>query len=388
METVKPTKSGFASIAVPHVKQTEYLIEGIPNVRIRVGAKGALGFSLMKRVGGKPKRITMDVKELTKSGVQRAMLDAQGHAEIEADVGDINLRTVGEAIIDNDRLSDGTRGNYKNNLSRLIEFLGTKLTGNANDLLIAHREISDKYGKVSANNAMRFYRHVLNIAHARYNTRVEFPTDKLRVLKIWNTEKPRARRAEFSDIPAIWNAADRFPDPWGRILKFYLLTDMRNTEPFKMEVIGDDFVLPEDKAKNRQMHSIPMTPTLRLLYGDGFGVKNGRRVTPLVEDELGIKLTPHDYRRTFSSLANHAGVPDYTISMLLNHKKQDITGRYVGRTRDSMLLGLLKVEEAIEELLEGTVQQDEFDDPGKAIDARLERIRAIRARGEKRRGEK
>lgn len=46
MESIKPTKSGFAAIAVPHKKQTEYLIDGVPNVRTRVGATGKLGFSL------------------------------------------------------------------------------------------------------------------------------------------------------------------------------------------------------------------------------------------------------------------------------------------------------------------------------------------------------
>ena len=375
MDTIKPTKQGFASIAVPHEKQTEYLLDGLPKVRIRVGARGTLGFSLRSRINGKEKRLTLDVKQLSKSGVMSAILEAERRAEVEADVGVVDLQTIGEAVINNSDIAEGTKRNYKTSLKRLNEMLGTKLTGNAGDLLQAHHRIGEKYGKVSANNALKFYRRVLNYANAAYNTKIEWPVDKLRVLKIWNAEKPRTRRAEFSDIPAIWNAADDFPDPWGRILRFYMLTGLRNTEPFNGKVVGDDFVI--ENTKNKTTHTLPMTPTLKQIYGEGFGVKNGRRVKTLVEEALGIKLSPHDYRRTFSSLANHAGVPDYTISMILNHSKKDITGRYVGRSRDSMLLGLVKVEEAIQEMLQGNVQQNEFDDPHAAL---LKRTRELAAK--------
>ena len=65
MNTVKPTKTGLAKISVPHEKQTEYLIDGVPNVRIRVGATGNLGFSLLNRVDGKMRRISMEVHDMT-----------------------------------------------------------------------------------------------------------------------------------------------------------------------------------------------------------------------------------------------------------------------------------------------------------------------------------
>ena len=381
MESIKPTKSGFASIAVPHPKQTEYLIEGVPMVRVRVGATGKLGFSMMTRVAGKVKRIKLDVQDLSKSGVMGAMVEAQGHAEIEADVGEVNLQSVGRQVIDTSDIKEGTRRNYENNLERLVEFMGTRLTGNAGELLAAHKEIGDKYGPVSANNALKFYRRVLNFANAAYNTKIEWPTKKLGVLKLWNAEKPRERRAEFKDLPAIWEASNHFPDPWGRLTKWYLLTGMRNTEPFKGEVQGDDFVIED--TKNNTTHRVPMTGLMREIYGEGFGVKNGRHITEHLEDATmgALHLSPHDLRRTFSAVANHAGVPDYTISMLMNHKKTDITGRYVGRNRDTMELGLLKVEEALEELVRAPV--DEFSPEEQA--QRERNLKAARERAEARR---
>lgn len=382
MESIKPTKSGFAAIAVPHKKQTEYLIDGVPNVRIRVGATGKLGFSLSTRVAGKSKRITMDVKELSKSGVMAAMLDAKGHAEVEADVGEVNLRSVGDAVIANSDIADGTKRNYRTSLERLIEMLGTRLTGSAGELLEAHRKISDSYGPVSANNALKFYRRVLNYSNAAYGTKIEWPTDKLRVLGIWNKERPREGRAQFSDLPAIWEAADRMPDTWGRLLKLYLLTGLRNTEPFKGRVEGDDLVIED--TKNNTTHRLPLTDTIRELYGDGFTVKNGRHVTERLQALTDIHLTPHDLRRTFAAIANHAGIPDYTLSMLMNHKKTDITGRYVGRNRNTMELALITVEDALTELVETPTEQV-WDADDMSLEARLDRIKKIRERAKQRR---
>lgn len=376
MDTIKPTKADFARISKPSPETVEYIVEGMDGLRVRVGARGQLSFSALIRVGGKRKRIPIKPVELTKNSLRSAIVEARDHAEIEADVGEVNLKSVGQQVIDTSDIKAGTKRNYVNNLERLIEFMGTRLTGNAGEILAAHKQIGEKYGPVSANNALKFYRRVLNYANAAYSTRIEWPTEKLRVLKIWNAEKPRETRAEFKDLPTIWDASNYFPDPWGRILKWYLLTGMRNTEPFKGEVQGDDFVIED--TKNNTTHRVPMTDYMRELYGDGFGVKNGRHITEHLEAVTmgGIHLSPHDLRRTFSAIANHAGVPDYTISMLMNHKKTDITGRYVGRNRDTMELGLLKVEEALEELVKAPVEDFDGDD----LEVRLERIRAARER--------
>lgn len=376
MKTIKPTKSGFSAIAKPHAKQAEYLIDGIPRVRIRVGAKGLLAFSLMTRVNGKLKRVSMDVGNLSKSGVMAALLEAEMHAEIEADVGEVNLRSVGNAVIDNSDISPGTVRNYQTSLTRLIEVLGTRLTGNAGELTEAHRRISSMYGPVSANNALKLYRRVLNYAGAAYGIKAEWPTEKLRVLGLWSKEKPRENRIAFSDMPAVWAAADRMPDPWGRLLKFYLLTGLRNTEPFKGKVDGEDFVITD--TKNSSTHRLPMTGAMTDLYGSGFNVSNGRHITRHLESATGLHVTPHDLRRSFAAIANHAGVPDYTISMLMNHRKVDITGRYVGRNRNSMELALLTIEEAIADMVVAPVSEDD------ALTAKLNRIRAAMERSRQR----
>lgn len=50
----------------------------------------------------------------------------------------------------------------------------------------------------------------------------------------------------------------------------------------------------------------------------------------LIEQETGIKVSPHDMRRTFASAGEIAGITPRALSQLLNHSTTaDITSRYV-----------------------------------------------------------
>ena len=103
-----------------------------------------------------------------------------------------------------------------------------------------------------------------------------------------------------------------------------------------------------------------------------------------MEALTGLHLTPHDLRRSFAAIANYAGGPDITISMLMNHKKTDITGRYVGRDRYSVELALLTIEQAIGKMIEDPVESM-FEVYDRSIEARLGKIREAQDRARKRR---
>ena len=361
MEAIKPTKTGFASIQKPHSKQTEYRIEGMSGIRIRVGSKGALAFSVRVRVNDSVRRVPMQVKDLSKAGVMAALVEAKAHAKVMANVGPVNLQSVGEAVIRDSDISAGTERNYKNALRHLSEALGTKLTDDAGELLMAHRKITEAYGAVSANNCLKFYRRCLNYANAAHGVGLAWPTDALRTLKIWAKEKPRQGRVEFRDLRRVWHAAShQMPEPWGRLTLFYLITGLRNTEALKGSPEGDDFVVVD--TKNGTDHKLPMTGLMRHYYQDGFDVKNGRHVTDYLEEFTGLHFTPHDLRRTFAAVANHAGVSTHTIDCLLNHTRstEDITGRYIGKNRDTMEIALHEVANAYGRLVaQGELEMDE-----------------------------
>ena len=52
------------------------------------------------------------------------------------------------------------------------------------------------------------------------------------------------------------------------------------------------------------------------------------------ELDLGFTLSAHDLRRTFATLSRELGLNNEDLSILLNHKKQDITEQYVSLSQD------------------------------------------------------
>lgn len=378
METVKPTKAGLAKISTPHAKQTEYLIEGVPNVRIRVGATGNLGFSLLNRVDGKMRRITMEVHEYSKNGILDAMLRAQGQAEVKASLGDKTLRAIGEKIIADANIAEATKKNRLGHLDHLVRVFSNRLTDDAGQIFDAHRRLTREAGPVAANNCMRTYRRIINVAGAAYNIKLQWPTQKLTTLKMMNDERPREGRAEFRQLPEIWRAAFDMPEPWGRLLQFYLLTGLRKQEALTGRVIDDDFVVED--TKNKKTHRLPMTPQMRLLTekpwisaSTGKVVQDGRGATEALEKLTGIHLTRHDLRRTFAAIANDVGATEHTIKMLMNHKKVDVTGNYMGLVRDTLEVNLLKIADRYAEL---TQKPEEVVDEAERLRKSLEQQRA------------
>ena len=100
MDSVKPTKADFAKIAKPSATTIEYIVEDMDGLRVKVGARGQLPFSVPIRIDGKRKRIPIKPTEITKNALRAAVVEARDTAQVTADIGDRTLRTCGEKIID------------------------------------------------------------------------------------------------------------------------------------------------------------------------------------------------------------------------------------------------------------------------------------------------
>lgn len=361
MDTIKPTKADFAKIAKPSAATIEYIVEGMDGLRVRVGARGHLSFSVLLRIDGKRKRVPIKSSELSKPALRAAVVEARAGAQVTADIGDKTLRSIGEKIIEESNIAESTRRNRMGHLEHLVRVFDNRLTDDAGQIFDAHRRLTREEGPVAANNCIRTYRRIVNVAGAAYNVKLTWPTQKIATLKMWNDEFPRETRAEFKQLPEIWGAAFDLPEPWGRLLQFYLLTGLRKQEAITGQVIDDDFVVED--TKNRKTHRLPMTPQMRVLTykpwisaSTGKEVKDGRGATEALEKLTGVHLTRHDLRRTFAAIANDVGATDHTIKMLMNHRKVDVTGNYMGRNRDTMEVNLLKIAERYAELTQAPEQ--------------------------------
>ena len=114
----------------------------MPNVRIRVGATGGHGFSLLNCVDGKMRRITMEVHEHTKNGILDANVRAQGEAEVKASLGDKTLRAIGEKVIEDSKIADATKKNRLGHPEYLVRVFDNRLTDDAGTIFGAHRRLT------------------------------------------------------------------------------------------------------------------------------------------------------------------------------------------------------------------------------------------------------
>ena len=364
MDSVKPTTGGFGKIAKPHDKRTEYAIEGIENARVRVGTKGQLSYSVMyfDPEHGKRKRLALNLDGIaSKNGIRKAITDAIDSAEIAAqDGGYATIPIVGNRIIETGELAKRTKDNYRAALKQIIGEIGDELTDEPDTILAAHRAISKRHGSTQANTALKFYRRILTFSAAAYGTEQQWPAQKLGTLKLWAKERPREGRARMSDIPRIWWAGDSMPEPWGRLMRFYLITGVRNAEAFDGYVEDGDFVIEGEFTKNGETHRLPMTDKMSIVYDEGFGdIRHGRGVTKYLERRTGIHLTPHDFRRTFAGICEMAGVPSHSIGALLNHNQsKSITSRYIGSSREMLGAALALFDAKLNELIEGNTEDN------------------------------
>lgn len=109
---------------------------------------------------------------------------------------------------------------------------------------------------------------------------------------------------------------------------------------------GDQWLIPKEHAKNGQEHLVPLSRQAQQLLASLGESKQGlvvgsRRVPgePLspaalshaarrICKRIGFQFTPHDLRRTASTMMASLGVDTKTISEVLNHADGSVTGIY------------------------------------------------------------
>jgi len=241
-------------------------------------------------------------------------------------------------------------------------------------VLKKHGLITKEKGPAAANNAMRKLRAVLNFSETMYDEQFDFtawknPVRKLTELKAWNPSRRRSRVIHREKLGTWFNVVLELRESSSLeteivtcdLIIFLLLTGLRKNEATKLtwdEVFRFDnyIVIPSSRAKNSQEHRLPLTdylfeliekrwrqrvnnyifPSHNIRNKDGH-LKDPNVIINKISKRCGIeRLSAHDLRRTFSSLAESLDFNTYTIKKLLNHAiDQDVTGGYISKYFDA-----------------------------------------------------
>ena len=136
-----------------------------------------------------------------------------------------------------------------------------------------------------------------------------------KVLKI-PPQQPRERKLSDAELVALWRVE---AEPYGRLLRFALLTGCRIGEAMQFEpsqVEGDVWTVR--LTKNGKPHSVPLSATAAALAKAGWPARSYQAVFSFCVSR-GIGWRPHDLRRTAATRMREAGVAIDVIEAVLNH---------------------------------------------------------------------
>lgn len=227
-----------------------------------------------------------------------------------------------------------------------------------------HRAIAAEIGKgerykgtTTANCAMRALRVLWNFAADRTPDLPPNPARRLR--RQWYAEPRRERMVKAEQLPAFYAAVNELPNPVARdYLLLLLFTGLRLSESASLRWDDIDLNqrvirLPATRTKAGRKLDLPMSDFVRDLLVARRALGNAVFVFPgpgkaghiadpsfplsTVATATGIKVSAHDLRRTFITVAESADISPLALKALVNHSLgNDVTSGYVQMTAERL----------------------------------------------------
>ena len=157
--------------------------------------------------------------------------------------------------------------------------------------------------------------------------------------------QPRSRVLSDNELRIVWQRAEGYGYPYGRIMQLLILTGQRRGEVAALRrswIEGDEIVFPQGFTKNKREHFVPIGPMVQEVIGalpEGSDLLFPSRLSTEAPFNGWSKAkrsfdrsidvtnyTLHDLRRTYSSNMARLGVQIHVTEKLLNHVSGTISG--------------------------------------------------------------
>ncbi len=340
----------------------------MPGFGLMVTANGHRSYVVQYRAAGRSRRMHLK-NGLTLTAARR---EAKAILGVVAQGGDPlgerrkaqraesdTLRAIAEEYLTQEGARLRSIGEHRAVLQRhVLPALGSRPIGSITRTEIVRLldHIAKKSGAASADKVLAYVRRVMNWHASRSD---EFRSPIVRgMARTRPSQRRRQRVLSDDELKAVWRAAKASESAFGYLVQFLLLTATIRTEAAAMrrsEVIGSDWIIPQERYKTGLELVIPMSPGAQAVLAavpkigrSGFvfttdgkhpisGFSKFKRAfdakvlaelrKECAEAEL-PRWTLHDLRRTARSLMSRAGVPSDHAERCLGHVLPGVRGTY------------------------------------------------------------
>ena len=337
------TDLSIRKLRAPDSGQKTYFDDALPGFGIRVSQGGTKSYVVMygkqrrlKTLGRYPDMGLADARRAAKR-VQSdvALLNAVGLTELPA----ISVENAIERFLADarTRLKPSTSDEYSRLLHRHF-----RLAKDLNE--VARSDIVDildsiKDAPSARQHAFVAIRTLMNWCF-RHGLIKASPVPPLQL-----TAQARARVLTDNELRAVWNRAEGYGFPYGRMIQLLILTGQRRGEIAALRrrwIDSETITFPAGFTKNKREHSIPIgtcasriigrlpenTDLLFPARGSDERPFNGWSKSKRLFDRS-IEVTDytlHDLRRTFATKLAALGTPIHVTEKLLNHVSGTLSG--------------------------------------------------------------
>jgi integrase len=289
----------------------------------------------------------------------------------------LSARAVGEKV-----LRPGSAVYYRDGIETyLSSWLDLPLRTISRDMVVerltkiadAVSKRTDHPGHAVANGAMRAFRAIYNFAADRAPPSNPMPPNPVKLKKAWLPVEARTRSVTPPELPKFYKAVIALPNPIARdYLLLLLFTGMRRREAgalrwdevdLKEKVIR----LPAARAKAGRKLDLPMSDVVFKILNERRKLGNATWVFPansdsghieepkfplkLVGDASGVRVSAHDLRRTFVTVAESTDMSVMALKALINHALgKDVTEGYAQITADRLREPAQRVTDKLKKL--------------------------------------
>lgn len=226
-------------------------------------------------------------------------------------------------------------------------------------------------GTTTANATMRALRAIWNFAADRTPDLPPNPVRRLR--RLWYPEPRRERVVRSEELPKFYEAVCALPNQIARDhLLLMLFTGLRLSELASLRWSDIDLIqriikLPATSTKAKRPLSLPMSDFVRDLLVARRAIGNAGFVFPApckaghivdpsfslkaVAEASGIKVSAHDLRRTYVTVAELMDISPMAIKALVNHAVgSDVTSGYAIMTTERLREAAQRMCDKLKEL--------------------------------------